>query len=151
MKIFYFLSLLIAIMLLTCPGCRTAVTTEGKPCYGLSSSDQKELIEIARTSLLRPNKIVTPEETVRIRNSEPEIDIRYTGDQFGRAKITWDLPQRKIAVIFADDLLDEHTRRLMVEVTPKETEVIHNYRPDAPQTSSPATGKSRSSRYSRSR
>ena len=151
MKKIFFLPLLFAALLPLCPGCRTAVTTEGEPCYGLSRSDQEELVEVARASLLRPNKIVTPEEMVRIRNSEPEIDIRYNGDQSGKAKITWDLPQRKVAVIFADDLLDEHTRRLMVEVTPKETEVIHNYHLEATQTYSPKSGRTRSLRASGSR
>ncbi len=151
MKNFFLFCLLPAAALLVCAGCRTAVTTEGKPCYGLSRSEQEELIEIARASLLRPNKIVTPEETVRIRTNEPEIDIRYNGDQSGKAKITWDLPQRKIAVIFADDLLDEHTRRLMVEVTPKETEVIHNYRPENSESPTLRSRRPRSSRSSGSR
>ena len=135
MKKIFFLPLLFAALLPLCPGCRTAVTTEGDPCYGLSRSDQEELVEVARASLLRPNKIVTPEEMVRIRNSEPEIDIRYNGDP---------------CLVLECQIRTPPNNR-MVEVTPKETEVIHNYHPEATQTYSPKSGRTRSLRASGSR
>ena len=35
-----------------------------------------------------------------IQNNEPVMEIDYTGDKFGRALVSWQLPERKLSVVF---------------------------------------------------
>ncbi len=142
------LILTIMALALSGSGCRTATTADGEPCYGLSGSEKEELVDLARESLLRPNKILSEEETLRIRDGAPEIDIRYNGDKSGKAKVTWDLPTRKISVIFLDSLVEDDSRRRIMEVTPKQNGVIID-RSAAP-TASPSAKKSPAGTFRRS-
>ena len=97
----------VAVMLLLA-GCRTETSVSGESCYGISDSEKDQLVELARKSLNKKNSVVTPEEFVRyIKNTYPEIKMRYAGDRFGVARIVWSLPNRQVTMVFSGDLMTE--------------------------------------------
>ena len=114
-------------------GCRTELTDEGEPCYGISEQRKRTLIATARLSLGKSNHAVTPEEFVKyIKNSEPELKIRYTSDAYGTIKVQWLLPKKRVRVVFSGDLNKDNLLTL-AEVVPvfDEDDIIYA-KPDAP-------------------
>ena len=60
--------------------CRTGTTVSGDPCYALSQDEVDELVAIARMSLRKPRRQLTPTESHANMNGKPEVDIFYNGD-----------------------------------------------------------------------
>ncbi len=98
-----YLGLLGAVLaLLVAGGCRTAKTIDGRDCYPLTEKQQRQVIEVARQSLLdgerRKSDRFTPEEEELIRVTDPDFRIRYTGDYAGEVACTWELPEKSVRV-----------------------------------------------------
>ena len=98
-----YLGLLGAVLaLLAAGGCRTAKTIDGRDCYPLTEKQQRQVIEVARQSLLdgerRKSDRFTPAEEELIRTTDPDFRIRYTGDYAGEAACTWELPEKSVRV-----------------------------------------------------
>ena len=122
MRLFLFLTML-AVPFLLC-SCRTGVTYDGNPCYALSESEMDDLVNLARASLQKPHRQLTPEEVRTINKTKPEIHIRYTGDCSGEAKIRWVL-KTKIAGIRYYGLLNDYRHRAMIfEIVPNNSDRI---------------------------
>ena len=69
----------------------------GETCEVLSSREELELASIARSTLTR-SKVLTPAEKAIIRGKDPELKIIYSGNRTGDATISWQLPDRWVAV-----------------------------------------------------
>ena len=102
----YFFALLLVII----AGCATVTDENGNTYRALSSGDKERLIEICRLTLIKhqakyqKKQLVTAEECLFVRRNEPEIQVKYRGDRFGTAKISWYCGKRKLEFIFHDDL-----------------------------------------------
>jgi len=91
------ISLLFFAMLFLC-GCGGPTREiNGVTCEVLSSREELELASIARSTLTR-SKVLTPGEKAIIRSKDPELRIIYSGDRTGDATISWQLPDRWVAV-----------------------------------------------------
>ena len=88
------------LLLLTAAGCGPTVKVDGETYRALTQEDQKLLVRLARLSLERSPKAVSREELAVIQKNEPAMEIDYTGDKFGRALVSWQLPERKLSVVF---------------------------------------------------
>lgn len=95
-------------MLTILGGCAPTVTVNGETFEVLTPREEKDLILIARAALKRSKKAATSSELQIIQNTAPEFKIDYYGDRSGDAKVTWDLPERRLTVQFRGQLLTDH-------------------------------------------
>ncbi len=95
-----------AVILLAAAGCRTAMTEDGRSCYGITGEEETALITSAKKSLAKNRTLVSASEySNHIANAMPEVKISYTGDRYGTVKIEWKLPRCIIAVTFSGELM----------------------------------------------
>ncbi|MBQ6352359.1 MAG: hypothetical protein IJJ28_03730 [Lentisphaeria bacterium] len=100
------------LMLAAAGGCRSHVRVNGKSYAMLNAREERELVLLARETLIRNSKkLITAEETSELRRREPELDIEYRGDCFGEAVVAWDLPRIKLEVVYEGQLNDPDPRR----------------------------------------
>ena len=130
MKHYWMLGAVLA--LLAAGGCRTAKTIDGRDCYPLTEKQQRQVIEVARDSLLhgerkRSDKF-TPAEEELIRITEPDFRIRYTGDYAGEVACTWELPEKSVRVEARgrfDDMSDPYEFGWRMSIFYRGPEVIY--------------------------
>ena len=118
--------------LLAAGGCRTAKTIDGRDCYPLTEKQQRQVIEVARESLLsgerKRSDRFTPEEEELIRATDPDFRIRYTGDYAGEVACTWELPEKSVRVEARgqfDDMSDPHSSDWRMSIFYRGPEVIY--------------------------
>lgn len=105
--------------------CRTGTTVSGDPCYELSQDELAELVEIARLSLRKPMRQLTPAETRLIMTAKPEVDVFYNGDCSGEVKVRWSLPEKQASVRYRGLLNDSKRRFMVFEIVPKNDRTIY--------------------------
>ena len=105
--------------------CRTGVTASGDPCYELSGDELEELVAIARMSLRKPRRQLTPAETHAIMTSAPEVVVIYNGDCSGEVKIRWTLPEKRAGVRYRGLLNDPKRRSMVFEIIPDNDRTIY--------------------------
>ena len=118
---------LLAILSVPCflCSCRTGVTVSGDPCYELSQSELDELVAIARLSLRKPRRQLTPEESRVIQTTAPEVVVLYNGDCSGEVKVRWTLPTKRASVRYRGLLNDPKRRSTVFEIIPNNDQVIY--------------------------
>ena len=105
--------------------CRTGTTMSGDPCYELSQDELDELVEIARLSLRRPRRQLTPAEAHSIMTVPPEIIIRYNGDCSGEVRLRWALKQKRVEMRYRGLLNDPRRREMFFEIVPTGERTIY--------------------------
>ena len=89
--------ILFAALLILC-GCGGPTREiNGQTYEVLSPREELELASIARSTLTR-SKVLTPAEKAVIRGKDPELRIIYSGNRTGDATISWQLPERWVAI-----------------------------------------------------
>jgi hypothetical protein len=75
----------------------------GDETYRAVSEKERLLFLAIGKGFLKRNtpQIVTVEEYAYASKLEPELTIDYTGDRCGTARVMWDLPERKLTLIFS--------------------------------------------------
>ena len=97
---------------LSVAGCRSKVVVNGKSYATLNEREERELVMLARETLIRnAKKLMAQDEVEEIRRREPEIRIDYRGDCFGDAVVSWDLKRIKLEVVYEGELNDSDPRR----------------------------------------
>ena len=99
-------------LLLLC-GCGPSVVVDGERYDALDEEDQEKLVLLARSSLKRSPKAVNPTELSEILRVEPTIQIKYTGDRAGIARVGWVVHGRQITVVFLGALLTDEMQWLL--------------------------------------
>lgn len=69
-------------------GCGEHIIVNGVSYKILTESEQKEMVQFARLTLIRGEKLTHAQQNY-IRNTEPEIRLSYTGDKTGKASYQW--------------------------------------------------------------
>ncbi len=105
--------------------CRTGKTIHGDPCYTLSEAELTDMVAVARKSLRKPGKKLTPEEIRHVMNSEPEITVQYEGDCCGKVKVHWTLPDKHVSVIYSGLLDNPAKRETILEIYPNSDRIIY--------------------------
>ena len=105
--------------------CRTGTTVSGDPCYALSQDEVDELVAIARMSLRKPRRQLTPTESHAIMNGKPEVDIFYNGDCSGEVRIRWTLPDKFAGVRYRGLLNDPKRRYMVFEIIPNNDRTVY--------------------------
>ena len=87
-------------------GCHPTVTVNGNTYEALDEKDKAALKAIAVKTLEKnTGKAVLDSELRFARANEPEMVIDYFGDRSGEARISWQMPARKITIIFSGEFL----------------------------------------------
>ena len=105
--------------------CRTGTTVSGDPCYELSQGELDELVAIARLSLRKPRRQLTPAEAHTIMTAKPEVVVLYNGDCSGEVKIRWTLPDKHAGVRYRGLLNDPKRRYMVFEIIPNNDRIIY--------------------------
>lgn len=105
--------------------CRTGTTVSGDPCYELSQDELDELVAIARLSLRKPRRQLTPAESHTILTAEPEMVVLYNGDCSGEVKIRWSLPDKFAGVRYRGLLNDPKRRSMVFEIFPRNDRTVY--------------------------
>ena len=102
-------SLISAALLLS--GCASwfgpTVEVEGETYRALKPIEEELLVEVARRYLKKntPRVVSIHECDLALRN-DPELKITYTGDRRGEARVTWEMPNRWLTVLFIGHFLE---------------------------------------------
>lgn len=92
-------------------GCSSpTLVINDKTYYVLTSKEEQQLVRDARRLLIKPSKAITPDEVSLIQNTEPQLDVIYTADRTGKAKVVWTAPEKIITIqytgeFFTDDMV----------------------------------------------
>ena len=97
MKRSVMLVLLPGIFLLTGCGGPTRMIN-GEMTEVLTPHEEIEMISIARATLAKSRRLNSAEQKF-IRENDPVLKIRYTGDRTGDASVIWKLPDRKVTLL----------------------------------------------------
>ena len=124
-----------------CHGCRSYVDVDGRSCAMLTDREVGELVVVARETMAKNSpKHATAEEVAEIRRTEPEIKIEYYGNCLGKAVIGWDLPTRKIEIVYDGQLNsnDPRERDMILRTMDKQPPVLdfrpgHGRHPEQPK------------------
>jgi hypothetical protein len=97
------------LLLLFLSGCVTYVEVDGVRYAALSESQKARLVAVCREALKKNyhKKIITRKEYEFCRTNAPVIKIRYRGDYFGSAWVSWYTPGRLLEFLFEEDLTAE--------------------------------------------
>ena len=99
-------------LLLLC-GCGPSVVVDGERYDALTEEDQEKLVLLARSSLKRSPKAVNATELSEILRADPTIQIKYTGDRTGIARVGWTVHGRQITVVFLGHFLTDEMKWLL--------------------------------------
>jgi len=89
-------------------GCGGPTMTFNNQTYHVLTKDEEQvLVHKARMLLLAPSKALTKEEVHFVQTKEPKVDIHYTGDRTGEAKVIWTMPKKIITMHFGEKLLTD--------------------------------------------
>ncbi len=115
----------LSLLFLLLSGCRSRPRADvnGLLCDALTSSEEQELVVIARSTILRAKKALLPGEDALIRTTAPSIKIIYYDDCYGNALISWQAPTRRITVQFTGSLLDS-TRHIQLYTVRNSNRII---------------------------
>ena len=98
--------LLAALLAAAFCGCHPTVTVNGNTYEALDEEDKAALRAIAVKTLEKnTGKAVLDSELRFARANEPEMVIDYYGDRTGEARVSWQMPARKITIIFSGEFL----------------------------------------------
>lgn len=130
---------LLLMMMIT--GCGPTVKVNGERYAAVTPEEQKFLIRLARLSLENSPKAISREELAVVQKREPEMKLEYTGDKFGKAQVSWQLPERKLAVVFEGELAGaQRIIYLQSEQNPVEFIDYSKGKPVVRRRKAPATG-----------
>lgn len=132
---------LAAALLLLITGCSPTVKVNGESYVAVTPEEQKFLIRLARLSLEHSPKAISKEELAVVQKKEPGMELEYTGDKFGKALVSWQLPERKLTVVFEGELAG--TQRIIYlqsEQNPVEFIDYSKGKPVVRKRRAPATG-----------
>ena len=109
---------------LLCGCASNKVLVDGVEYEALTEEEIDRLCYLAELYLKNnvPN-VITPQEAKMLGRMLPVCSIKYHGDRTGRAIVRWDLPQRKIDVVFDGKLLMP-SAKCWVQSEDKNTEII---------------------------
>lgn len=132
---------LAGVLLLLAAGCGPTVMVDGERFAALTQEEQKFLVRIARLSLKHSPKAISKEELAVVQKNDPAVELEYTGDKFGKALVTWQLPKRKLTVIFEGELAgDQRIIYLQSEQNPVEFIDYSKGKPVIRKQKAPTTG-----------
>ena len=118
-------------VLVLCFGCRNHIDVDGKSCAMLTDREVRELVMLARETMAKNSpRHATAEEVAEIRRTEPEIKIEYYGNCLGEAVISWELPTRKVEIVYDGQLnsSDPRERDMVLRTMQKQPPVL-DFRP----------------------
>lgn len=107
-------SIKILVLLFSCiitvlfSGCNTPTVNEyGNIYQALTKKEERLLLSLARATLKHnvSKGVVSAAESDHAAKNEPEFRIRYFGDRFGEARLSWQMPTRRIMVVFDGNFL----------------------------------------------
>ena len=128
-------------LLLLAAGCGPTVKVDGETYAALTEEEQKFLIRLARLSLERSPKAISKEELAVVKKKEPGMELEYTGDKFGKALVSWQLPERKLTVIFEGEMAgDQRIIYLQSEQNPLDFIDYSKGKPVVRKRKAPTTG-----------
>lgn len=128
-------------LLLLAAGCGPTVKVDGETYAALTEEEQKFLIRLARLSLERSPKAISKEELAVVKKKEPGMELEYTGDKFGKALVSWQLPERKLTVIFEGEMAgDQRIIYLQSEQNPVDFIDYSKGKPVVRKRKAPTTG-----------
>ncbi len=104
-------------------GCAEYVEVNGASYKAITKDQRRELIYRARLTLYKNSKIVPTSDYLFATSHEPEIKISYSGDRFGTAKVTWQLPKRQYTLVF-DGFLGTDRMTCILQVMDKQPDLI---------------------------
>lgn len=119
--------LLLPLLIALLAGCTTYVEVDGNRYAALTRREKNNLIAISRQALANnaAKGLITAAEYDFARKNPPVFQVRYRGDRFGSAAISWRTPGRLLEFHFENDLtaerpicafstaiIPEHERRL---------------------------------------
>ncbi len=132
MKRFGYILSIGALLLAAAAGCATYVEEGGVKYLALSSDEQRQLVLASRFTLEQRGKQLTVAEREMIANQEPEVTIRYNGDQSGKAVIRWVGKKRSIAMHYEGDLQPESRQRMVYLVVEEPQPDVLDFTGDKP-------------------
>lgn len=101
-----------ALALLACViqwGCTVypTMTVNDKTYYVLTPAEERQLVRDARRLLIKPSKAISREEVALIQSTEPRLDVTYTADRTGKAKVIWIAPGKAITITYAGQFFSD--------------------------------------------
>ena len=115
MKIFTMAFLCLTVSALS--GCAPRVVVNGNSYVALTSEEESMLKAIALKTLENNvGRSIRESEFRFAKANDPTLIIDYSGDRYGDARVSWQMPTRKITLVFKGELLSDHMECLMQTV-----------------------------------
>jgi hypothetical protein len=106
-----------------CGGCvRHYKVINGITVEVLSPSEELEMKSTARAALAQSKALTIPEQEM-IKNTQPELKIRYTGDRMGDATVRWKLPGKTVS-LFIRGVFFDPTAQWMMKIQKDQPEYL---------------------------
>ena len=97
----------------------------------LSPNEELEMKAAARAALAR-SRTLTVQEQERIKNTPPELKIRYTGNRMGDATVRWKLPGKTVS-LFIRGVFFDPTAQWMMKIHKDQPEYLDLRNQPSPQ------------------
>ena len=106
-------------------GCHPTVTVNGNT-YDALDEEEKEMLRAIAVKTLEKNtgKAVLDSELRFARAHAPEMVIDYYGDRTGEARLSWQMPTRKVTIIFTGEFLT-NKMDCMMQTIDNQPEIIN--------------------------
>lgn len=103
------LTLSLSILTLLAAGCAPRyVEVRGERFEAVSSSEEKELVELARLSMKTIKGRLPAQDMKTIETAAPEVRFIYSGDRYGRVIVKWSFPRYEAGIEYEGQLMTRH-------------------------------------------